>query len=132
MLKKHLPDMVNAYFELQEAIYKYFGYKEDWVVIPLENHLNDYWLLTGEGPGHCMWCRSPITPELIEAGNEIYSGPIYTQRFLPKWVYRTELFTMISVNTQTDGNRFLMIFDNSKECTDKDLINIYEENWGHV
>lgn len=49
-----------------------------------------------------------------EKGN-YYSNEIYTQRFLPKYVYRTKDYTMISVDTHTDGNKFLQIFDNSKE-----------------
>jgi hypothetical protein len=49
-----------------------------------------------------------------EAG-EYYSNEIYTQRFLPKWVYRTDDYTMICVDTHVDGNKFLQIFDNAKE-----------------
>lgn len=48
-------------------------------------------------------------------GMNIYECQIYTQRFLPKWVYRADELTMICVDTQTDGNKFLMIFDNAKE-----------------
>lgn len=46
---------------------------------------------------------------------QMYSNEIYTQRFLPKWVYRGKDYTMICVDTHTDGNKFLQIFDNSKE-----------------
>jgi len=35
---------------------------------------------------------------------------------------------MVCVDTQTDGNKFLMIFDNEKECKDKDIIEA-GENW---
>jgi hypothetical protein len=44
-----------------------------------------------------------------------YAAEIYTQRFLPKWVYRGAEYTMVCVDTRTDGNKFLMVFDNKKE-----------------
>ena len=50
-----------------------------------------------------------------ETKKNYYEDQIYTQRFLPKWVYRAEDYTMISVDTQCDGNKFLAIFDNTKE-----------------
>src|SRR6478752_5988412 len=46
---------------------------------------------------------------------DYYSDPIYTNRHLPKYVYRGAEFTMICVDTQIDGNKFLAIYDNSKE-----------------
>jgi hypothetical protein len=59
--------------------------------------------------------EEPLTKELVEGG-ATYSAVIYRQRFLPKWVYRKDDFTMICADTQTDGNKYLMIFDNQKEC----------------
>lgn len=29
--------LLNEYFKLQKEIYDYFGYKEDWVVIPIDD-----------------------------------------------------------------------------------------------
>ena len=56
------------------------------------------------------------TPEqLDDADGNYYEDEIYTQRFLPKWVYRGEDYTMVCVDTHTDGNQFLRIFDNLKE-----------------
>ena len=53
-----------------------------------------------------------------EAG-EYYSASIYTQRFLRKWVYRGKDFTLVCMDTHTDGNKFLGVFDNSKEIKGK-------------
>ena len=44
-----------------------------------------------------------------------YSDEIYTQQSLKKWVYRADDYTMVCVDTHTDGNQFLRIFDNAKE-----------------
>lgn len=120
--------LLKEYFELEQKIFDYFGYKEDWVVIPLEDQTGCYWFLTGEKQGDtCVWYDAPFTIEVVQDG-AIYDGPIYTQRYLSKWVYRREDYTMVCVNTQTDGNKFLMIFDNAKECKDPEIIEAYR-NW---
>lgn len=111
---------LKDYFKLQEEIFQYFGYKEDWVCIPLSDETSQYWTLQldSRGGGECIRSPEPITRESIEDGSNIYSGSIYTQRFLPKWVYRGPEYTMVCVDTHCDGNKFLMVFDNTKECPD--------------
>lgn len=110
---------LKKYFRLQNEIYDYFGYQEDWVVIPLEDNTADYWYLTGEGHGDQVFFSSkPLSPKLILDGENLYCDIIYTQRFLPKWVYRGAEFTMVCADTRTDGNKLLRIFDNRKELVD--------------
>lgn len=134
MLKK-APSIVDRYFELQAELFEYFGYKEDWKVIPTEARPNYYWMIVGavdDCSTRIVWSDNPFTKESIEEGDQMYSGTIYTQRFLPKWVYRGPAHTMISVDTHTDGNKVLMIFDNDKECRDNGLMAIYLETWGSI
>ena len=128
----NIKEKILNYFELAKEIHKYFGYTEDWVCIPMDDHMEDYWMVTGKGNSkedHVVYSPKPFTEESITDGMEIYGGTLYTQRFLPKWVYRGKEFTMISVDTHTDGNKFLMIFDNKKECKDKDLKEFYLQAW---
>ena len=100
---------IDHYFTLEGEIHKFFKYVEDWKVIPLQDHRNYYWSLpSDEGPVH-YW----KTQKLYDQG-EYYSAEIYTQRFLPKWVYHTDKYTLVCMDTQTDGNKFLGIFDNAK------------------
>jgi hypothetical protein len=78
-----------------------------------------YWFVSG-GQGHGGEVRFAKTAQDLDdedAGN-YYSNEIYTQRHLPKWIYRGAEYTMIVVDTHTDGNKFLQIFDNSKEITE--------------
>ena len=103
---------LKDYFNLQKKVYDYFGYAEDWRVIPLEDATDAYWHLTGEGSGDSV-CFSP-KKEFDDEGC-LYMNRVYTQRFLPKWVYRGEDYTMVCVDTHVDGNKFLQVFDNSKE-----------------
>lgn len=103
---------IDNYFKLQGEIFKHFGYVEDWVVIPIDDRREFYWRINGtEKDGEVEFC----TESTFKDEDHLYSDVIYTQRFLPKWVYRAEDLTMICVDTQTDGNKFLAIFDNKKE-----------------
>ena len=122
---------IKSYFDLAEEIHKYFGYKEDWVCIPMDNRIDDYWMIINEdsGGGRVAYGPGPLTKEIVESGTDIYGGSIYTQRFLKQWVYRTKDLTMACVNIHTDGNKFLMIFDNNKECKDDYLKKLYMEKW---
>ena len=121
---------INTYFDLKKEIHDYFGYKEDWVTIPMDDQRDQYWMLTSEGIGG-QYVHSPIpfTEETMNVGNEIYGGWLYCQRFLKKWVYRGERYTLVCADTKTDGNKFLMIFDNHKECKDDYLKKLYIEKW---
>lgn len=87
------------------------------MTIPLQDNTEYYWSLKeGEqGSGTVRYHENELTKESIEGG-ETYSAVIYRQRFLPQWVYRKDDFTMVCADTQTDGNKYLMIFDNQKEC----------------
>lgn len=105
--------LLDDYFELQAKIFEHFGYREDWRVIPLDDARHYYWRLDGEGPGNV--CFAASEEELATKSGNYYVNEIYTQRFLPKWVYRASDYTMVCVDTHTDGNKFLLVFDNALE-----------------
>jgi len=118
--------ILQKYFELQKQIYDYFGYEENWKVIPLDDATDHYWMVH---KGRYVHSDEPFTLESIEAGDKIYGGSIYTQRFLNQHVYRGPEYTMVCADTQADDNKLLMVFDNSKECTDPKLKEAYDLNW---
>ena len=107
---------LDKYLKLQKEIFDYFGYVEDWAVIPIDDRREMYWSLEQDehGRGHVTFFDQPLTPAVIKS-ERYYQDEIYTQRFLPKWVYRGEKYTMVCVDTRTDGNKFLAIYDNTKE-----------------
>lgn len=108
---------LDDYFKLQAEIFEYFDYVEDWRVIPIQDNRGFYWQLDGEGPGVVRYAdkAETLNPEAIEAGADYYEDSIYTQRFLPKWVYRGDDYTMVCSDPHVDCNQFLRIFENSKE-----------------
>ncbi len=136
----NIKNKIKAYFDLADEIHKHFGYREDWRAIPMDAQLDQYWMIihtekTAEGEpagGRYVHSPEPFTEESVKAGNNLYGGSIYTQRFLPKWVYRAADLTMVAADTHTDGNKFLMLFDNAKECKDEYLKKLYMDRWGSI
>lgn len=108
--------LLFKYFALQKEVFDYFGYVEDWKSIPLDDATDQFWQLNenSDGSGSVRFSEEVEKLQDKEAG-DYYENEIYTQRFLPKWVYRGKDYTMISVDTHCDGNKFLQIFDNKKE-----------------
>tara|TARA_B110000263_G_scaffold191115_1_gene168962 strand:+ start:253 stop:582 length:330 start_codon:yes stop_codon:yes gene_type:complete len=100
--------LLDQYFEIQKQIYEHFGYTEDWVVIPLDDAREYFW----QCDGHTV--RFAKTVEELESNGDYYENEVYTQRFLSKWVYEADDYTMICSDTRTDGNKFLQVFDNAK------------------
>jgi len=117
VVEKGFP-LLNAFNSIEKQIFDYFGYREDWVKIPMEDRTEMYWMLqqNDNGGGSVTYFEEPITEEILNDG-KCYRDSIYTQRFLPKWVYPGKDYTMIVVDTHTDGNKFLAIFDNKKQVT---------------
>jgi hypothetical protein len=83
-------------------------------VLPFQDCTEYYWRLEEEGRGGEVKFAESFK-QLTDDEADFYSDEIYTNRHLDKWVYRGEEYTMILVDTHTDGNQFLSVFDNSKE-----------------
>lgn len=106
-------EMLDRYLKLQKEIFDYFGYAEDWHVFPIDDAREYFWRIEGGDTGTV--CFAETEKELSEKDGQYYENEIYTQRHLPKWVYRGAEYTLIVVDTHTDGNKFLKIFSNSLE-----------------
>ena len=117
-----MSDIIDTYIDAEQAIFDHVGYVEDWVAIPLEDNRDDYWAVD---PNEREWCRYSPKKEALEHwlktddygehGDKLYEDEIYTQRFLPKWVYRGKEFTVVCCDTHVDGNKFLRVFRNDRE-----------------
>jgi hypothetical protein len=105
--------LLDEYFELQRQIFEHFGYVEDWRVLPLDDARNYYWRLDGGDDGNV--CFADTEKELATESGNYYENEIYTQRHLPKWVYRSYDYTLVVVDTNCDSNKLLQIFDNARE-----------------
>ena len=102
--------LLDDFFEIRKKIHDHFGYVEDWRVIPLDDAREYFWYEDGTEVHF-----ADSEEELSSQDGNYYVNEIYTQRHLPKWVYRATDYTMICVDTNVDLNKFLQIFDNAKE-----------------
>jgi len=122
---------IKTYFELMQDIYDHFGFEERDRRLPLDDCTDDYWFLTGEQTGGvCVHCDRPLDEGIITKGDDLYVGRVRKAIGHLKPVYRTDYFTMASVDTQVNDNILLMIFSNDKECKDRRLIHLFFEIWG--
>ena len=123
-------ELLKRYFALQEQIYAHFGYTEDWVKIPLDDATKYYWLIKKDGGGGPWFVFSddPLTVEVIDSGERLYINPISIRGSLPL-VYRATDYTMVCADTQTDGNKFLMVCDNKREIPMTEEILESLEGW---
>lgn len=116
--------LIDNYFNAKKELHEYFGYEENWVEIPMESGVEYFWYFDAEE--ELLYYSEDKEKMLSIEEGEYYNAQLYTQRFLEKWVYETKEHTMISVDTQVDGNKFLMILSN-KNKVDKPASNyIYE------
>lgn len=109
-------DLIDNYFNLRNELHEMFEYDEDWRAIPLHDSRDFYWRLYGDGSNKddLNILRFFEDKEILDSGGDYYEDDIYTQRFLHKWVYQSENFTMVCCDPHTDGNKFLRILDNKK------------------
>lgn len=116
-----LPDdpmkVVDLLFAVREAVYHHVGYEEGCRVLPLDD-CRDYWWRVVGGEVDYAERRGDVD------GGEGYGAALYVQRrpankrHLEQAVFRGARFTLVTVDTRVDGNKFAMIFDNSKEVPD--------------
>ena len=103
---------LDEYLSFRKQVHEYFGYIEDWRVFPIDDRREYYWRLDGE-----VEVQYGSTPDFLSNEDDLYGDTVYHYVHLSKWVYRAESYTMVVVDTMTDGNILLAIYDNTKEIT---------------
>jgi len=104
-------NFIDQYENARKAVFEYFNYVEKWRIFPIVDSRRYFWKLVNE-EGEV---RFADTEEQLQ--DDWYENEVYRQRFLKKWIYRGPEYTMIVVDTHTDGNKLLQIFSNNKERT---------------
>ena len=109
---------LDEYFRLQQTIYDLFQYKEAWRVYPLDDMREVYWSTESD---QVYWSEEKENhQQLIDQEYEIDDIPdddVYSGEIRNDAIYddKDKKFTMIVVDTNTDFNVFLMIFDNERK-----------------
>lgn len=118
-------DIVDTYLQSLDAIFQHVGYVENWRAIPVEDSRNYFWAIDEDENTWCkfssqkealeFWLKQEHEDEYGSYGDRLYKDSIFTYWHLKKWVYRGPEFTIVIVDTHTDGNKFLRIFRNDHE-----------------
>jgi hypothetical protein len=103
--------LLDTYNETLKAIYDYFGFQEDWAVYPIDDRRQYFWEIDATE----VTFYDSLEAFENEDGMHTYSDEILRHRFYPKAVFEGAEYTLIMVDTHTDGNRFLAIYDNAKK-----------------
>lgn len=85
-------NIVENYQKALDAVYEHVGFKEDWVVCPLDDQTSCYWY--------------------VNADFVRYSETI--EKFFSDGDYEGADFTMIFCDPHTDGVQWFRLFDNKK------------------
>ena len=113
---------MDRFFSARAAIFQHVGYIENWRILPIDDSRDQFWAVDGTERAWVKFSpqRKALTHWLTkqDAGphsDVLYENTIYTQRHLPKWVYRGSELTLVVADPHTDGNQFLQIFRNKNE-----------------
>lgn len=99
-----------AYKEALKAVHDYFGFVEHWQVYPIDDATKYWWIINdGEVLFYDSFEAYGTQDGIHSYSNEIFYNVNY------QTIWKGKEYTMILVDTHTDGNRFLQIFDNSKK-----------------
>lgn len=119
-----IDDAVNRFFEARASIFEHVGYVESWRVFPVQDSRDLFWSVD---EAERKWVKFSPSREALtywrgkhedEYGpyeDVLYENEIYTQRHLPKWVYRGPELTLVVVDTHVDLNQYLQLFCNENE-----------------
>ena len=107
--------LIKKYQKALNAIYKHVGFKEDWVVYPIDNRTDYFWKIAGVNPFDQRVIYHEDKDIAEKADGNHYEDEIYTQRFYEKWVYEGKDFTMIFCDPHVDGMKYFGVYDNSKK-----------------
>ena len=120
MTNKTIPELIEQYHEAEEELHERFGFLKRWRAFPIDNLTELYWFDDGD---RVYYSDVVFTEESIKDGHQLYTATLNDK-------HQKDGFTMILGDTESDGNIFLMIFDDLKELRDEDLIKSCVEEWG--
>ncbi len=107
-------EALDNYNKSQEEIYNYFGFKEGCRVFPIDD-CRDYWWKMNDTDVYFFDSQEAYSKQDLD---HYYHNKILHLHSYPTAVYEGAEYTMIMVDTKTDGNKYLAIFHNLKKYTD--------------
>jgi hypothetical protein len=102
-------NILKKYNKALEAIYDHVGFKEDWVIYPIDDRTEYIWDIDEENK-EIHYADSK--EEFENQDGNYYVDELNTQNFYSKWVYIGKKYTMCFADTRTDGMKYFAIFLN--------------------
>jgi hypothetical protein len=102
-------ELIKNYVNALQAIYDHVGFRENWVIFPIDDCTDKIWNTDGKNV-YFADSKEEFSPN----SDSFRQESIYEQRFYSKWIYQGEKFTMIFCNSGVDGMKYFRIFDNAK------------------
>lgn len=103
---KQLDDYLNA----KQQVYNYFGFVESRVICPIDDCRKYFWKLDGSTIKF-----ADSEQELDSESGNYFEVYVYEQHSYKKHVYESPEYTMIFVDTQTNGQKYFAIWENAKK-----------------
>jgi hypothetical protein len=100
--------LLDQYFEIRQKIFDYFGYVEGYKVLPFEDRRDKFWRL------ELFTVEFADSEEQLNNEEEVFSAELYYPN-RENYIFAGEDYSIVCVDTRTDGNKFLCIFDNKKK-----------------
>lgn len=126
--------LLNKYNASVKSIHRFFGYEGDWKVYPIEDNTDYYWFINHGRV--CFYQNMEQYDKILKEYTDILenSEDEFGEKqefelselsgYFENWVvyvdgkeriFEKDKYTAIIVDTQTDGNEFFSIWDNSKK-----------------
>lgn len=102
-------NLIESYNKALRDLYAHVGFKESWVVCPIDDCTKYYWDVDDERVFY-----ADTEAEFDLGTGRCYEDEIFKQVHYDKWVYVGADFTMIFCNPYVDGVKWFRVFDNSK------------------
>ena len=97
--------IIENYENSLQAIYDHVGFKEDWVICPIDNSTEMFWKLDLD---------KVIFHEIKEEIEDSDEGNCYVDAIYTQSIYEGKDFTMIFCDPHVDGMKWFRLFDNNK------------------
>lgn len=95
--------LLDTYLEVTQEIYDYFGYQENWEVLPIQDSREYFWRISDM---ELQYGNTAL--DIIEETENSYAEDIIDK------IYEGDEYTLIGVSTSS-GQSYLRIFDNEKQ-----------------
>lgn len=111
-----MSNIIENYNKALQDIYDHVGFKEDWVVYPIDTStIEMYWDIEWD---KVMFAESK--EEFLEMEYNYYEDELYKQRFYEKHVYEGSEYTLVFCDPHTDDMKWFRIFKNDLRFKDYD------------